>query len=90
VFNIAQYSLLTLMVAQQCDLAPGDFIWTGGDCHIYVNQIEGVRQQLEREPRPLPRLVIKRKPASLFEYQFGDFELTEYEPHPAIKFPVAV
>lgn len=90
VFNIAQYSLLTHMVAQQCDLAPGDFIWTGGDCHIYVNQLEGVREQLAREPRPLPRLVIKRKPASIFEYRFEDFEIVDYNPHPAIKYPVAV
>ena len=63
VFNIAQYSLLTCMVAQQCDLQPGDFVWTGGDCHIYLNQMEGVQEQLKREPRPLPRLVIKRRPA---------------------------
>jgi len=90
VFNIAQYSLLTHMVAQQCDLQPGDFIWTGGDCHIYVNQIDGVRQQLTREPRPLPRLLIKRKPSSILEYRFADFELTDYNPHPPIKFPVAV
>ncbi len=90
VFNIAQYALLTHMVAQQCDLHPGDFIWTGGDCHIYVNQFEGVREQLSREPRPLPRLIIKRKPASILEYQFEDFEIANYNPHSAIKFPVAV
>ena len=90
VFNIAQYALLTHMVAQQCDLQPGDFIWTGGDCHIYVNQFEGVREQLSREPRPLPRLIIKRKPASILEYQFEDFEIANYNPHSAIKFPVAV
>jgi len=90
VFNIAQYSLLTLMVAQQCGLEPGDFIWTGGDCHIYVNQIDGVQQQLAREPRSLPRLIIKRKPPSLLEYRFADFELADYNPHPPIKFPVAV
>jgi thymidylate synthase len=90
VFNIAQYALLTHMVAQQCDLAPGEFIWTGGDCHIYLNQLEGVREQLGREPRPLPQLLLKRKPASILEYRFEDFEITGYDPHPAIKFPVAV
>jgi thymidylate synthase len=90
VFNIAQYALLTCMVAQQCDLQPGDFVWTGGDCHIYRNQFEGVRVLLGREPRPLPRLVIKRRPASIFEYQFEDFELAGYDPHPPVKFPVAV
>lgn len=90
VFNQAQYALLTHMVAQQCDLAVGDFIWTGGDCHIYLNQIEGVREQLQREPRPLPKLVIKRKPATIFDYQFEDFEITGYDPHPPIKYPVAV
>src|SRR5258708_5049851 len=70
VFNIAQYALLAHLVAQQCDLEPGDFVWTGGDCHIYLNQIEGVQEQLKREPRPLPKLLIKRKPASITEYQF--------------------
>jgi len=90
VFNIAQYALLTYMVAQQCELEPGDFVWTGGDCHIYVNQMEGVQEQLKREPRPLPKLLIKRKPASILEYQFEDFELTGYDPHPPIKYPVAV
>ncbi len=90
VFNIAQYALLTHMVAQQCDLLPGDFVWTGGDCHIYVNQFDGVREQLSREPRPLPRLHIKRKPASILEYKFEDFEIIGYDPHPGIKYPVAV
>jgi thymidylate synthase len=90
VFNIAQYSLLTHMVAQQCDLLPGEFIWTGGDCHIYLNQIEGVREQLTREPRPLPRLNLKRRPPSILEYQFEDFEIVGYDPHPAIRFPLAV
>lgn len=90
VFNIAQYALLTCMVAQQCDLQPGDFVWTGGDCHIYLNQIDGVKEQLTREPRPLPRLVIKRKPPSITDYQFEDFEIVDYNPHPPIKYPVAV
>ncbi len=90
VFNIAQYSLLTHMLAQQCSLRPGDFVWTGGDCHIYLNQIEGVREQLDRSPRALPRLLIKRQPPSIFQYAFEDFELLDYNPHPAIKFPVAV
>ncbi len=90
VFNIAQYSLLTHMVAQQCDLLPGDFVWTGGDCHIYLNQVDGVREQLTREPRHLPRLSLKRRPPSILEYRFEDFELQGYDPHPAIKFPLAV
>jgi thymidylate synthase len=90
VFNIAQYSLLTHMVAQQCDLQPGDFIWTGGDCHVYLNQEDGVREQLSRDPRQLPKLTIKRKPTSVLEYRFEDFEITDYHPHPAIKYPVAV
>jgi thymidylate synthase len=90
VFNIAQYALLTHLVAHQCDLAPGDFVWTGGDCHIYLNQIDGVQEQLKRQPRPLPKLVIKRKPGSITEYQFEDFEIVDYNPHPAIKYPVAV
>jgi len=90
VFNIAQYALLTCMVAQQCDLQPGDFVWTGGDSHIYLNQLDGVREQLQREPRQLPRLVIKRRPPSIFEYQFEDFEIRDYDPHPAIKYSVAV
>jgi thymidylate synthase len=90
VFNIAQYALLTHLVAHQCDLQPGDFVWTGGDCHIYLNQIEGVLEQLKREPRPLPKLVIKRKPSSITDYQFEDFEIVGYDPHPAIKYPVAV
>jgi thymidylate synthase len=90
VFNIAQYSLLTHMVAQQCELNVGDFIWTGGDCHIYKNQIERVQDQLSREPRPLPRLEIKRKPNSIFEYRFEDFEIFGYNPHDSIKYHVAV
>jgi thymidylate synthase len=89
-FNIASYALLTHMVAQQTDLKVGDFIWTGGDCHLYLNHLEQTRQQLERKPLPLPRLSIKRRPASLFEYEFGDFDIVGYESHPHIKAAVAV
>jgi thymidylate synthase len=89
-FNIASYALLTHMVAQQCDLAPGDFVWTGGDCHIYSNHFDQVREQLARAPRPLPRLVIKRRPPSLFEYGYEDFEVLGYDPHPHIRAPVAI
>ena len=89
-FNIASYALLTHMLAQQCDLQPGDFVWTGGDCHLYSNHTEQVELQLTRAPRPLPRLVIKRRPASIFDYDLGDFEFQGYEPHPAIKAAVAV
>jgi len=89
-FNIASYALLTHMVAQQCDLGVGDFVWTGGDCHLYLNHLEQVDLQLSREPRPLPRLRIRRRPASIAEYQFEDFEFQDYDPHPAIKAPVAV
>ena len=89
-FNIASYALLTHMVAQQCDLGVGDFVWTGGDCHIYNNHFEQVREQLAREPRPYPKLAIKRRPASVFEYAFEDFEIVDYDPHPHIKAPVAV
>ncbi len=89
-FNIASYALLTHMVAQQCDLQVGDFIWTGGDCHLYSNHAEQVDLQLAREPRPAPTLHIKRRPASIFEYAFDDFEVRGYDPHPAIKAPVAV
>jgi thymidylate synthase len=78
------------MFAQQCDLEPGDFIWTGGDCHIYLNQIEGVKEQIKHEPKPLPKLVIKHKPATILEYQFEDFEIIGFDPHSPIKFPVAV
>lgn len=89
-FNIASYSLLAHMLAQQCDLEVGDFVWTGGDCHLYLNHMEQVELQLSREPRPYPKLAIKRRPASLFEYRFEDFEITGYDPWPHIKAPVAV
>ncbi len=89
-FNIASYSLLTHMLAQQCNLDVGEFIWTGGDCHIYSNHLEQVNLQLSREPFPLPTLHLKRKPASLFEYQFEDFEIVGYQAHPHIKGEVAV
>ncbi|HVE89639.1 MAG TPA: thymidylate synthase [Burkholderiaceae bacterium] len=89
-FNIASYALLTHMVAQQCNLDVGDFVWTGGDCHIYGNHFDQVREQLSRTPRPYPQLVIKRKPQSLFDYRYEDFEIEAYDPHPHIKAAVAV
>ena len=89
-FNIASYALLTHMVAEQCNLQPGEFIWTGGDCHLYSNHLEQVKLQLSRTPYPLPSLKIHRKPESIFDYQFEDFEIVGYEPHPHIKAPVAV
>ncbi|WP_029684432.1 thymidylate synthase [Tatumella saanichensis] len=89
-FNIASYALLVHMVAQQCSLEVGDFVWTGGDTHLYNNHLEQANLQLSREPRPLPTLKIKRKPDSIFDYQFDDFEIEGYDPHPAIKAPVAV
>ena len=89
-FNIASYALLTHMVAQQSDLEVGEFVWTGGDCHLYSNHMQQVQEQLSREPLPLPHLAIKRRPASLFDYRFEDFEITGYQSHAAIKAPVAV
>jgi len=89
-FNIASYALLTEMIAQQCDLEPGEFIWTGGDTHLYSNHLEQARLQLTREPLPLPRLHIKRRPESIFDYRFDDFEIVDYQAHPHIPAPVAV
>jgi len=89
-FNIASYALLTSMVAQQCDLLPGEFIWTGGDCHIYLNHLEQVKLQLTREPYSLPRLVFKRRPPTLFDYEYEDIEIINYESHPHIKGEIAV
>jgi thymidylate synthase len=89
-FNIASYALLTHMVAQQCDLAVGDFVWTGGDCHLYVNHLAQADLQLGREPLPAPRLQLRRRPASLFEYQAEDIEFVNYQHHAPIKAPVAV
>jgi thymidylate synthase len=89
-FNLASYSLLTHMVARQCDLDVGDFIWTGGDVHLYLNHLEQAKTQLERTPYPLPQLVIKRQPASIFDYRFDDFEIAGYQSHPHIKAPIAV
>jgi thymidylate synthase len=89
-FNIASYALLTHMFAQQCDLLPGEFVWTGGDTHLYTNHLEQARLQLNRTPHPLPSLVIKRKPSSIFDYTFEDFEIMNYQSHPGIKAPIAV
>lgn len=89
-FNIASYSLLLHMIAQQCDLNVGEFVWTGGDVHLYSNHLEQTQLQLTREPRALPKLIIKRKPASIFDYQFEDFEIEGYDPHPVIKAPIAI
>ena len=89
-FNIASYALLTHMVAQQADLAPGDFIWTGGDCHLYLNHLEQAKAQLARSPFDLPTLSFKRKPPDLFSYRYDDIEISDYQCHPAIKAPIAV
>lgn len=89
-FNIASYALLTHMIAQVCDLEPGDFIWTGGDCHLYLNHLEQAREQLSREPRPLPRIRINPAVRDVFAFRFEDFTLEGYDPHPHIKAPVAV
>ena len=89
-FNIASYALLTCMMAQQAGLEPGDFVWTGGDVHLYLNHLEQAELQLSREPLPLPRLHIKRKPQDIFSYRYEDFEILDYQHHPHIKAPVAV
>lgn len=89
-FNIASYALLTFMFAQQCNLLPGDFVWTGGDVHLYANHIDQAKLQLERTPFALPQLDIKQKPLSIFDYVFEDFEILNYRAHPSIKAPIAV
>lgn len=89
-FNIASYALLTYMFAQQTELQPGEFVWTGGDVHLYANHLEQARLQLTRQPYALPQLNIRRKPAALFDYEFDDFEIVNYQAHPTIKAPIAV
>lgn len=89
-FNIASYALLTHLVAQQTDLQVGEFIWTGGDCHLYLNHLEQVQLQLGREPFPPPHLVLHCRPDSLFDYRYEDFEILDYQRHPTIKAPVAI
>lgn len=89
-FNIASYALLTHMVAQQTNLEPGEFIWTGGDCHLYLNHLDQAQLQLSRTPRALPRLKLARRPESIFDYRFDDFVIEDYDPWPGIKAPIAV
>lgn len=89
-FNIASYALLTQLVAAQCDLLPGEFIWTGGDVHLYLNHLDQAHEQLSRTPYPLPRLLLKRRPASLFDYCYDDIEIVDYQSHPPIRAAVAV
>ena len=89
-FNIASYALLTMMIAQQTGLEPGDFVWTGGDCHVYDNHLEQVREQLSREPYPYPTLSFARKPDSIFDYTYDDIVVEDYQHHPAIRAAVAV
>jgi thymidylate synthase len=89
-FNIASYALLTVMMAQQTGLEPGEFVWTGGDCHIYTNHVDQVREQLDRAPYPYPKLRLNRQPGDIFSYAYEDFELVDYQHHPTIKAPIAV
>ena len=89
-FNIASYSLLLMMVGQQVNMVPSEFVWTGGDVHIYKNHLEQVNTQLQRTPKHLPTMKILRKPETIFDYKFEDFQLEDYDFHPAIKAPVAV